>query len=374
MKKGAPLRVLAYTDSQTVGGAELVLGYLLGALAPEIEVGVLSTDEHVGQAIADRRPGTSMATVRAPRGGRDLGALREHVRAVRAFDPDVLHVNHAWPWACAYGELAGLLSPHTSVLVVDHLPLNVAVSRARRLVRRLLARNEQAHVSVGERAAREVEEVVGLPPGSVGSVPNGVPVRGPDGEPRPKQGVVIGSLGRLTVQKRYDLLVRALQDLPRATLMLVGDGPERARLTALAAELGVANRFVVTGWVKNARSYLSAFDIFALPSDWEGMPLGIIEAMHAALPVIATEVGSVAEVVCEGETGYLVQSGDLRGVRERLASLLGDSGLCTSMGERGRVVALEHFTDAVMARRYEAIYARAVGSRPVRRGSSRSAL
>jgi glycosyltransferase involved in cell wall biosynthesis len=357
----AALRVLAYTDSETVGGAELVLSYLLGALAPEIEVGVLSTNEGVGHAIAAGRLDVARATVRAPRGGGDVAALREHVRAVRAFAPHVLHVNHAWPWACAYGEFAGLLSPGTTVLVVDHLPVNVAVTRVRRMVRRLLARAEQAHVSVGERAAREVEKVVGLPFGSVGSVPNGVPIVNFDSKLRREHGAIIGSLGRLTVQKRYDLLVRALADLPGARLVLVGDGPERAGLQSLAAELGVADRLAITGWVTNARLHLAEFDIFVLPSDWEGMPLGIIEAMHAGLPVLATEVGSVPELVAEGRTGYLVPPGDLERIRERLASLLSDPEGCVRMGERGRVRARERFTDIAMARRYEALYSHMVG-------------
>jgi glycosyltransferase involved in cell wall biosynthesis len=356
VRKGTSLRVLAYTDSETVGGAELVLGYLLGALSPEIEVGVLATDRDVADAIAALRPGTPIVTVRAPRPGRDRAALREHVRAVRGFSPDVLHANQAWPWACAYGELAGLLTPGTRVLAVDHLPVASAVPRARRIGRRMLARRLHAHVAVGERSAREVEAMVGLPRGSVGAIPNGVPVERVEKSSAAKGEAVIGSLGRLTEQKRYDLLVRALPGLSAARLVLVGDGPERASLQALASELGVADRMTITGWVDDARSRLAGFDVFALPSAWEGMPLGILEAMHAGLPVLATDVGSVREAVADGHTGYLLAPDDLDGIRERLARLLRDTAARERMGERGRTVALERFTDTVMAKRYEAIY------------------
>jgi glycosyltransferase involved in cell wall biosynthesis len=373
MSGSSKLRLLAYTDSETIGGAELVLSYLLGALSREIEVGVLAVDARVAEAIVAGRPGTPVFTVRPPGDAGARAALREHVRAVRAFAPDVLHANQAWPWACGYGELAGLLTPGTRVLAVDHLPLASAVPRARRVGRWILARRLHAHVAVGKHSAREVEEVVGLPRGSVGAIPNGVPVEGAEASPtrveRVEKGsavkgeTVIGSLGRLAEQKRYDLLVRALPGLPGAQLVLVGDGPERAALESLASELGVAERLTITGWVEDARARLRGFDVFALPSDWEGMPLGILEAMHAGLPVLATDVGSVAEALADGETGYLVPAGDLGAVCERLERLLGDSALRTRMGARARTVALERFTDGVMAARYESIYSDMTGRR-----------
>jgi glycosyltransferase involved in cell wall biosynthesis len=358
-----PLRLLAYTDSEAVGGAELALGYLLGALGERIEVGVLATSPAIAEKIASHRPGAVPISVKSPRGARDLGALLEHRAAIRAFAPDVLHCNQAWPWACAYGELAGVLDRRVRVLAVDHLPVSGAIPRARRLGRRLLARRLDVHVSVGEHAARRVEEIVGLPSNSVGSVPNGVP-SGTRHEPRSgvddglgRRGApVIGSVGRLTDQKGYDLLLRALPGLTPARLVLVGDGPRRPALEALAVELGVAERLQITGWVDDAPARLGDFDVFALPSRWEGMPLGILEAMHAGLPVVACDVGSVSEVVKEGQTGYVVQAEDVASLQNRLAELLADVALRERMGECARGLAKACFTDVLMARRYEAIY------------------
>jgi glycosyltransferase involved in cell wall biosynthesis len=376
---GRPLRILAYTDSAGVGGAELALGYLLGALAGEIEVGVLTTSPEVGEAVAAHRSETRLTIVRRPAGSGDRGALLAHVRAIRAYAPHVVHAQQAWPWACGYGEVAALLTPGVRVVAVDQLPVGGAVPRRRILARRVLERRLHAHVAVGERAAREVERIVGLRHGSVGSVPNGVPPDGDDGDtPALAPSPVIGSLGRLTEQKGYDLLIRALADLPGATLVLVGDGPERGSLQALAAQLGVSGRLVITGWKADARRCLPAFDVFALPSRWEGMPLGILEAMHAGLPVVAGDVGSVAEAVRDGDTGYVVAPDDLAGLTDRLRRLLDDRTLRRSMGERGRVVAGEEFTAVAMARRYERIYERVLAGRrrglsAAPQGSSRSA-
>jgi len=357
------VRLLAYSDSRQVGGAELALGYLLGALDPDVEAGVLAVDEAVGAAIAAHRAGTGFAVVRPPQGTRDRAALAQHRHAIRAFAPDVLHANQAWPWACGYAEVAALLTPGVRVVAVDHLPVGGAIPRPRLLARRLLARRLHAHVAVGERAARDVERLVGLPAGSVRGVANGVPPAQPEPVARATAGPAIGALGRITDQKGYDALVRALPALPDATLVLVGDGPARGALEALAAELDVAERLVVTGWTSEARRHLPTFDVLAVPSLWEGMPLVILEAMHAGLPVVASDVGSVSEAVLDGETGYVVAPGDEAALRERLARLLGDAELRARLGERGRAIAGERFTDAAMARRYEAVYADVLGAR-----------
>jgi glycosyltransferase involved in cell wall biosynthesis len=363
------VRLLLYTDSPQVGGAEIALAYLLGALSPAIEAGVLASDARVGQTIAAARRGTPTLCVPKPVGSLDRRSLLAHVRQVRAFAPDIVHANQTWPGACAYAEAAGLLVPGVRVVAVYHLPLASAIPRAQALLRRVRERRVHARVAVGERVARMIERIVGLPRGSVGTVPNGVPAAPTEAAAPPRDGApprlaappVIGSLGRLSEQKGYDLLVRALADLPGATLVLVGDGPERPALERLAAELGVAERLLITGWKTDARACLATFDVFALPSRWEGMPLGILEAMHAGLPVLATDVGSVAEAVRDGESGYVVARDDADAVRARLRDLIADGALRERMGERGRALAREHFTDAAMARRYEAMYRGTLG-------------
>ena len=369
------MRLLVYSDAATVGGAELALGYLLAELDPGIEVGVLATAPEVARAIAAHRPGSPHGAVPAPRGEGDIRALRAHIGAIAAFAPDVLHANQAWPWACAYAEVAALRLG-VRVLAVDHLPVDGAIPRRRRAARRALDRRLHGHVSVGERAARRVEEIVGLAPGSVGAVANGVPDP-PAGDPPPEAredaALVVGSLGRLTAQKDFAALVRALPDLEGTRLVLVGDGPERPAVERLAGELGVADRLRITGWTPDARAWLGGFDVFALPSRWEGMPLSILEAMHAGLPVVASDVGSVAEAVVHGQTGFVVAPGDEGGLRRRVRELLGDPLLRARMGTRGRELAGERFTARAMARRYEAVYARLARPTPASRGSSTSA-
>lgn len=360
----ATTRLLTYTESSAIGGAEQVLSYLLAELAPEYEVGVLAVDRAVGERIAAVRPGTRLLTVAAPRGPRDRAALADHRRAIRDFAPAIVHANQSHPWGCAYAEVAALLTPGVRTLAVEHLPMRSAVPRVQLLARRMIARRLDAHVAVGERAARLVEQYVGLPAGSVGTVANGVPAApasAPPSASAPDGRIVVGALGRLTDQKGFDALVRALPELPTVTVTLVGDGPERPALEALAASLGVAERLQITGWTDDARGQLARFDVFALPSRWEGLPLAILEAMFAGLPVVANDVGSVAEAVRDGSTGFLLTAGDERALVERLRRLAGDAELRRRLGGAGRGLALERFSAAAMARRYERLYAELLG-------------
>jgi glycosyltransferase involved in cell wall biosynthesis len=341
------MRLVAYSDSTGVGGAEIVLGHLLAALGPDVEATVLAVDGDVAEAVAARRPGTGIVVA---------GSLAAHVRALRRLRPDLLHANHTWPWACRRGERAAWIAG-VPVVTVDHLPVPSAVPRHVRLARRALSRHAAARVAVGERVARQIESLVGLPTGSVRAVANGVPA--PVGPPPARSAggpPVVGFAGRLTAQKGLPSLVRAVAGIEGARLRLVGDGPERGALEALAAALGAADRVEVTGWVAAAREAVAELDVLALASVDEGMPLTVLEAMHAGVPVVATDVGSVAEAVRDGVTGFVVPPGDEGALRERIAALTADPGLRARFGAAGRALAAERFTDVVMAERYRAIY------------------
>jgi glycosyltransferase involved in cell wall biosynthesis len=351
------LRILFYSDSLAIGGAEIVLGYLLQGLDSAIEVGVLAVDRAVGEEIAAARAGTTVRVVPAPRDARDLAAVRRHAREIRAFAPDILHANQTWPLGCSCGEVAGLVVPGVRVLAVHHLPLESAVPRLRRLTGSALARALDAQVAVGERVARIIERYLRLPAGSVRSVPNGVPSSPARTAPASQaEDLRVGSLGRLTDQKRLDGLVQALAAIPNMRLTLVGDGPRRGDLERLASRHGVADRLEITGWVDDPGDWLSRFDVLALPSLWEGMPLAILEAMHAGIPVLASDVGSVAEAVSDGQTGFLVTPGDDVALVDRLRRLQAEPGLRHEMGARARLVARSRFTVATMARGYEVVY------------------
>lgn len=283
-----------------------------------------------------------------------MRSIVEHVHAFRRLAPDICHVNLRTPYACQGALIAAVLT-RTRIVAVEHLALH-SPSGFMRWSRRRLAPFYAAHVSVGVHSARLVEAEVGLPPGSVSTIHNGVLEVELPPAPAEPHAPVLGSVGRLDEQKGYELLVEALPDLPGATAVVIGEGPLRAALEARAAELGVSDRLRLPGWSDEARGSLPTFDVFVLPSRYEGLPLSIVEAMLAGLPVVATAVGSVAEAVEDGVTGFVVPPGDRAALVAALRKLLDDPELRLALGEAGRARARREFTARAMAARYERLY------------------
>jgi glycosyltransferase involved in cell wall biosynthesis len=158
--------------------------------------------------------------------------------------------------------------------------------------------------------------------------------------PRAGYGQRVLFIGRLDAVKGVPVLLEAFAVLrasvPGARLTLVGDGPDRAGLEAVAAGLGDAVRF--TGYLTQeaVAAELAVHDVLVLPSFAEGVPVVLMEAMASRLPVIATRVGGVAELVEDGVSGFLVPPGDPESLAERLGRLLTDPELCRRMGVAGR--------------------------------------
>lgn len=152
--------------------------------------------------------------------------------------------------------------------------------------------------------------------------------------------LVIGTIGRLAPEKRFDLLFRALSFLFKTgynfATVLVGDGPMKAELKSLAGELNLQDRVIFLGQRRDIPQLLSLVDIFVLPSDCEGFPNVLLEAMAMAKPVVATRVGGTSELVEEGITGLLVEAGNPRLLADAIARLIDNPQMATAMGLRGR--------------------------------------
>ena len=158
---------------------------------------------------------------------------------------------------------------------------------------------------------------------------------------------VIGTVGGLRPVKGYEVLIRAAAQLlpqePRARLVIVGDGEQRPYLTALARSEGIADRVLFLGARQDVPRLLQAFDVFALSSHSEAFPVSALQAMAAGLPVVATDVGCLSEIVEPGKTGLLVPPGRPEALSQALARLVQDPGLSREMGQRGREIVRERF-------------------------------
>ena len=236
-----------------------------------------------------------------------------------------------------------------------------------RYVERLLARRARRIVAITESLARFNAERVGIPRAKLVVVHYGLdapPARWADNPPLtlPEGGTrVLLALGRLVPQKGLDVAVRALPEVrrthPDAVLVIAGEGPERHALENLAAELGVGDALFLPGRAGDVAALLERAELLVHPSRWEGFGLVLLEAMLASVPVVATRVSSIPEIVVDGETGVLVPAEDPQALAAALVRVLDDPG---TLGAAGRARALEQFSADAMARRTAAVYADAI--------------
>jgi glycosyltransferase involved in cell wall biosynthesis len=173
-------------------------------------------------------------------------------------------------------------------------------------------------------------------------------------------GFTVGSIGRLSFEKGYLNLIRALRLLmdrePDIRLAIIGEGPQRDELEREVRKLGMESRVLLPGYRPDARKYLPFFGVFVLSSLTEGLPMSLLEAMRAGTPIISTRVGGVPEVLREGQAGILVDVPTSEQLAAGIFKLLHDNGLRMQLTGRAQSIVTECYTSRSMAEKYINIY------------------
>lgn len=171
---------------------------------------------------------------------------------------------------------------------------------------------------------------------------------------------VILHIGRFSPQKNHKLLIEAFSKVllhsSDVLLLLVGDGELKTEIESHVNSRGIQNNVRFLGMRKDIPELLSASDLFVLSSDWEGVPLVILEAMAAGKPVVATSVGGVPEVVADGKSGFLVTKGDAYALADAILKILKTPDFAVRMGDNGRIIARDRFDIKETAKSYEKLY------------------
>jgi glycosyltransferase involved in cell wall biosynthesis len=352
------MRVAHVHRIRGIGGSERHLLTLLPALGELGVEPVLVGLDDPGWDVAPfyRELEAPAVRIPAPRDLDPLLAVRLG-RALRSLRPDVVHTHLVH--ADVYGALA---AGHASLVSTKHNDDRFRLGPFRH-VERVLARRAVRVIAITEALRRFTVERVGLPAAKVTTIHYGLDeppaAWAPNGLELP-DGPLVVAVARLVPQKGVDVAVRAMAGLD-ATLVVLGEGAERPRLESLARELGV--RLLLPGRVGDVASVLRRADVLVHPARWEGFGLALLEAMLCSLPVVATRVSSIPEIVADGETGLLVPPDEPSALGAALQRLLGGEELRRRLGDAGRARARAEFSVERMARRTLDVYA---GARPSR--------
>jgi glycosyltransferase involved in cell wall biosynthesis len=346
------MRVVHVHRMRGIGGSERHLLALLPALAERgLEPVFMGLDDPAWDA-SDFYEALTVPSIRIP-APRDLDPALL-ARAVRSVKGDVVHTHLVH--ADLYGGVAAKLRG-AKLVSTKHNDDRFRLG-AYRHVERGLSRIADRIIAITDALRAFNIHRVGINAAKIETIHYGLDeipaawgVNPADAVPRDVR--ILLSVARLTDQKGIDVAIRSLPLLPGDTaLVVLGDGPQRAALDALAQQLGVAHRVHLLGRVPDVSAWLRRAELLVHPARWEGFGLGVLEAMLAGLPVVAARVSSLPELVVDGETGVLVRPDDPSALALGIARALEEPGF----GDAGRERARREFSVARMADSTVALY------------------
>lgn len=361
-------RLLHVFSSFEIGGSQIRFGQLANATGDRYRHLVIALDGRT-EARTRLRPEASVEILPFdPRKRGPIGDLWRFRRQLVGLRPDLL-LTYNWgaiEWALV--NLVHPVCPHVGIVdgfgpeeVTGTLP-------RRRLLRRLVYGRAKALVVPSKRLEGTARQDWRIPARILRHIPNGIDIDRFQVPPDPtllgELGLVpgeilIGTTAGLRPEKNVARLIdafAAIQSSRTARLVIIGDGPERTALEAKVAGLGLDGRVLFTGALARPERLLGALSVYALSSDTEQMPISLVEAMAAGLPVASVDVGDVAEMVAS-DNRPLIQGRDAHSLAASLAALLDDAARRQRLGQANRMIARDRFGEQRMIAAYDGLFA-----------------
>lgn len=366
-------RILYVSTSTTVGGAEKTLYTLATLVDPSAfdVVGVVSVKPLGAYGHKLEKAGTAVCSLDVPaRAG--IGDIQRLAVVIQQTKPDLVHaVMYQAIQLCravcrlGYAEFKLVSSPRVNYRTRGSFSL---------LIDGFLKKADDLLIAECQSSQRHLVQELGYPADRTMTIYNGVEIAGWSPSKaeraalRKKLGVkdnqiLIGAVGRLDEQKGHIYLLEAmakLKTLHPVKCIIIGDGPLRDKLKEMIVELGLKGTVGLLGEQPNIPAWLSALDIFALPSLWEGLPNALLEAMALGLPVVASKVDGVAEAVRHDVSGILCAPKDSQALYVPLQDLVVDPNLRAQLGEGAKKLINEKFQLSGMIHQYEEAYKRVI--------------
>lgn len=371
-----PMRVILIVSSSDYGGAESVVLQMSRELsASGVEVSIIYAG--IGPMVARFRAAVTVAVQSAQGSVYRMDSVLRMAGIIRTMRPDVVHT-HLWN-ADAIGGLAARIAGVPALLSTVHgsyyLPLPDAHgqdwgTRFRSATFRGIYCNFDAILAVSRSVKADMLTRPGLrvSPNRIRVLHSGISL--------PMSfhgGNSISGVSRIWVvanfypNKGHELLLRALPfvvaSIPGLKCHLVGEGPTRERIQALAEDLGIASHIVFEGSLASPFDKIGPNDVLALPSVSEGLPISILEALGRSIPVVASHVGGIPEIIEDGIGGLLFEPGDPKSLIGALMRALTDEDFRKRASIEGRRTVVEDFSSRLMGRRLLEIYREVLAAR-----------
>ena len=363
------IRLMQITHDLAIGGLQRVVVNICRAIDRDaFDVQVLCLRD-LGPFAADvERLGIKVGLL--PQTGRtDYFSFLKVARILRAERTDVIHTHNTQPFVD--GTLGALLSGVRTIVHTDHAR-EFPDKRRYMLAERAMSLFAYRVVGVSDHTSANLEKYEKIATAKIETIPNGIdgsafdiPV---DREARrrglgiPADAMVLGIGVRLSEQKGITYLLQALPEVvarvPRAVLVVAGEGPLEQDLKAEAERLALGSHVKFVGPRLDVPELLKVFDLYVLPSLWEGLPMVLLEAMAAGCPIVATGVGGVPSAIESGVNGLLVPPQNPAMLARAIVLLLNDEAARRRFALAGKQAFAARFSAETMTRRYERLYRR----------------
>ena len=365
------MKIFIAESSTAVGGQELaVILHAEGLVKRGHELRlILEPDSPIARMAVDKKLPVTLMTMRKSRYPRAIVSMRALMVRHR---PAIVQVNSSrdsWIGAIA----SRLVRPRPKLLRIRHIsaPLN------RNMMTRLLYRHlfDMVVVTGGDKTKRELVERDGLAADRVAGFPIGLDVdyfcpAPPDRDLRlefglPKGHLLVGLISYLRSYKGHEYFIEAASRIAArredVTFVIVGEGPLEQSIRTRIEQLGLPARIRMLGFRQDLLNVFRSFDVFAIPSiEGDTIPQVLMQALAIGIPVVSTTVGSIPDVVIQGETGFVVPPRDAGALAERITRLLDDAALRSRMGAQGRSLVQRSYSIEQMLDRMEGVYDRLV--------------
>jgi glycosyltransferase involved in cell wall biosynthesis len=363
-----PINILHIISTLHVGGVENQLALILGKydrrkLSPL--VCSLSDKGEIGREI--KESGIEVIPLKKLGHQFNWTIVRDIYKLIKTRDVKIVrtHQYHA----NLYGRLAAWLAKVPCIVASVHNVYTQDKKLHRRIINRFLSGFTDRVVAVSETVKRDIVKYDGLRADKVTVIYNGIDaqrffnisgnsIRANLGIPL--EAHVVGTVGRLTIQKGQRYLIDAVamlkEKFPQIALLIVGDGPMRDDLQNCAKTLGIDKNAIFLGTRRDIPQLLSAMDIFVLPSLWEGLGTALIEAMASGKAVIATDIAPFREIINSEKVGILVPVKDRRAIASSIELLLNNKALAQTLAECAKERSFSNFSMDITTNRYVGLF------------------